>query len=1029
MRSLSLAAAAAALCAFATIPTRAAEEPFRARPGRSEPTGAHALVDAARIVLGPGRVLENASLVVRDGRIEQVGAEVRIPADAVVHDCSGKTIWPGFVDAHVELGRLRDAEAPAPDSALSHPNARVRPERRVRDLLQLDPKKVAALREAGFTAAAVVPDAGILRGRGLVMQLGEGSPAALVISESDEQHASFESGSWGDRSYPSSTMGATAVLRQALLDADWYRRAWSWADRHRSAPRPERHASFEALAELAPQRGRPAGRLVFETRNVLDALRALEVADEFDLPVRLVGSGEEYRRLPQLAAAKVPVVLPVDFPPAPAAADEDEWREVSTRELLHWKRAPDNPRWLHEAGLEVSLSSHRLDSPGAFAAAVRRCLEGGLPAEVALAMVTTAPAKLLGVDDRLGTLDPGKDASFVVAHGGPFDEGTAIREVWVAGRRSVVSRVPEGLDGRWDVTFEVDGLKAARDKYPGTLSIKGAQGSFTPKDLDEDDGVDPQRAKLSDFEPTRSGAVFTIPGEPLGLREPARLTVKVAGGRLQGETEQLRVLLSGLRRLGPDPDKKLEVVESPAAAPPPFAGPLAPGDDWLIEGVTAWTVTDEGVLQDVDVLVSDGRIAAVGRTLEAPRGAVRVEGRGLHLTPGLIDAHSHAAIVGGVNEGTNSCTAEVRIGDVVNSETLNLHRQLAGGLTAANLLHGSANCMGGQSQVIKLRDGAPPAELKFAEATPAIKFALGENVKQSNWGADRTTRFPQTRMGVETFMRQKFLEALDYRETWRRWDKGRERSKMLPPRRDLQLETLVEILEGERKIHCHSYRQDEILMLMRVAEEFGFRIGTFQHILEGYKVADEMAAHGAMGSSFTDWWAYKFEVYDAIPHNPSLMAERGVIVSVNSDSAELARRMNLEAAKVAKWGGLPEHEALKFVTLHPAIQLGVDGVVGSIEAGKQADLVLWSGPPLSTGSRAEKTWVDGRLYFDRELDLEAQAEAAAERAALIAEAKDGDGGKAGGKRREPPAWAEEGHDHCLDNTGALDDHDLLGGLR
>ena len=385
-----------------------------------------------------------------------------------------------------------------------------------------------------------------------------------------------------------------------------------------------------------------------------------------------------------------------------------------------------------------------------------------------------------------------------------------------------------------------------------------------------------------------------------------------------------------------------------------------------------------------------------------------VDCAGRHVTPGLIDAHNHSAIVGGVNEGTNSCTAEVRIGDVVNSETIDIYRQLAGGTTTVNLLHGSANCMGGQSQVIKLRWGASPEDLKFKEAKPAIKFALGENVKQSNWGEKYTTRYPQTRMGVEQFMREKFTEARD----WAKAGAVRVRTGERPPRRDLQLETLAEILRGDRSVHCHSYRQDEILMLMRVAEDFDFRIGTFQHILEGYKVADEMAKHGVMASSFTDWWAFKFEVYDAIPHNPALMRDRGVIVSVNSDSTELARRMNLEAAKVAKWGGVPREEALHFVTINPARQLGVEDVTGSIEVGKAADLVVWSGDPLSTSSRAEKTYVDGLLYFDRETDLAGRAALATERAEFVAAAR---------KARDEAASGEPWRPSYLEtNAGCMD---------
>ena len=405
----------------------------------------------------------------------------------------------------------------------------------------------------------------------------------------------------------------------------------------------------------------------------------------------------------------------------------------------------------------------------------------------------------------------------------------------------------------------------------------------------------------------------------------------------------------------------------------------------VVRDATIWTSGPDGRIEGADLLVRRGRVAAVGADLEAPAGAIEIDASGKHVTPGLIDAHSHTAIQGGVNEGSNIVTAEVRIADVVQPESISIYRQLAGGLTVANMLHGSANAIGGQNGVIKLRWGAPPSELLMAEARPGIKFALGENPKQSNWNQDER-RYPQTRMGVEQVIREHFRKALDYRREWREHEAGTGRDRV-PPRRDLQLEALVEILEGRRDVHSHSYRADEILMLMRVAEDLGFRIACFQHVLEGYKVADELAAHGATASTFSDWWAYKYEVIDAIPHNGAIMENRGVVVSFNSDSSELARRLNLEAAKAVRYGGLAEEEALKLVTLNPAIQLGAEEHIGSLEPGKDADFVIWSGSPLSTYSIVEQTWIDGRRYFDRAEDLELRRLVAAERDMLLKKAR------------------------------------------
>jgi imidazolonepropionase-like amidohydrolase len=409
----------------------------------------------------------------------------------------------------------------------------------------------------------------------------------------------------------------------------------------------------------------------------------------------------------------------------------------------------------------------------------------------------------------------------------------------------------------------------------------------------------------------------------------------------------------------------------------------------LVRNATLWTSARSGTLERTDMLVREGRIAAIGRDLDAPLESLVLDAGGRHVTPGLIDGHSHAMLTGGVNEGSNSVTAEVRIVDAIDPESVNIYRQLAGGVTAANLLHGSANAIGGQNAVIKLRWGATAEGLLFDAARPGIKFALGENPKRSNFERPEL-RYPQSRPGVEQLIRERLMEARSYAREWSEY-RAADDPERVPPRRDLQQEALVEVLEGRRDVHAHSYRADEILMLMRVAEELGFRVTCFQHVLEGYKVADELAAHGAAASTFSDWWAYKYEVIDAIPYNAALMHRRGVSVSLKSDSAELARRLNLEAAMAVRYGGLSHEAALSLVTLQPAVQLGIDDRVGSLEVGKDADFVVWSGSPLSTYSIVEQTWVDGRRYFDRDRDLAGRAAVEAERTALLEKA-----------RRKPP---------------------------
>jgi N-acetylglucosamine-6-phosphate deacetylase len=381
----------------------------------------------------------------------------------------------------------------------------------------------------------------------------------------------------------------------------------------------------------------------------------------------------------------------------------------------------------------------------------------------------------------------------------------------------------------------------------------------------------------------------------------------------------------------------------------------------------------------------DGKVSAVGTSVSVPASAaaslVTIDAKGRSVTPGLIDAHSHTAIDGGVNEGGHNVTAEVRIGDVVNPFAPAIYRELAGGLTAANVLHGSANAIGGQCEILKLKMGEGPEGLKLKDAPPGIKFALGENPKRSNSQATGPLRYPQTRMGVSALIRERFAAARDYRK------KQKHGENSLPVRTDFQLEAIAEILEGRRTIHAHSYVKQEVFDLLKICDDYGVKIGTLQHILEGYKVADEIAAHGAGASTFSDWWAYKFEVYDAIPYNGALMRERGVLVSFNSDSDELARRLNVEAAKAVKYGGVPRAEALKFVTANPAKQLKLDGRIGSLEAGKDGDFVVWSGDPLDATSHADETWIEGKKYFDRAEDLKARAVLGAEKTELIGRAR------------------------------------------
>ena len=621
--------------------------------------------------------------------------------------------------------------------------------------------------------------------------------------------------------------------------------------------------------------------------------------------------------------------------------------------------------------LSIGLTTYGLEDKKKFRQNLQLALERGLSENDALAALTTVPAKLCGVENQLGTIEPGKLANLAVVDGtNYFNPDAKVREVWIDGR--VYRTAPE-------------------EPKPA----KGEETDLAKKPSPEEG--EPSKPKT----------------EKQATTESAKSEKKAAAGKDANSSE-------------PKPDKKKELRELQrtrvARAPLEGRGPLTNPPSVLIRNVTLWTCGPEGVLTNAQILLAGGKIEALGRfKTELAANTLVIDGQGLHVTPGLIDCHSHTAILGAVNESSLPSTAMVRITDVVNSETAHLYEQLAGGVTTINLLHGSANPIGGQNCVIKLRDGASPEELVFQQAPPGIKFALGENVKQANWGEKFTTRFPQTRMGVRTFIANRFVAAQEYLA-----DRDRCKSAgTLPPRRNLELETLGEILQGKRWIHCHSYRQDEILMLIRLMETFDVKLGTFQHVLEGYKVADEIAQSGAGGSTFADWWAYKFEVYDAIPQNGSLMRDRGVVVSFNSDSSELARHLYLEAAKAVKYGNTPEAEALKFVTLNPARQLRIDKYVGSLEPGKDADLAIWSKAPLDSGTVCLQTWVEGKKYFDRSLDSSRTEKLVKERADLLAKAKKvsklGGGGEGGGGGEDTFFQVSLEHEFDGRDRGCLDE--------
>ncbi len=943
----------------------------------------HALVHA-RIVTEPGRVLDDATLVLRDGRIEAVGRTVSVPADAEVIDLAGRTVYPGFLDAASVYGLQppaaaegKPAAAPAGDHPMAagahHWNPGVHPESDAAAVFTPRPEAAARLRALGFTAARVAPAGGILRGKGAWVALGD-APAAgeALIADGVSQDIAFETLPMDSGRYPVSLMGSIALIRQTLSDARWYARRLQWESQHPGAARVPRSRALAALEPLL-ERSQVA---VFATRDELDYARALALAQEFGLRPLLLGNGREYRDVRRLQQAGVGVILPLELPPPPAVEDPDAALEVGLEALQHWRLASANARVLAAAGVPFAFTTRGLsDVSGGFWPALRKLVAQGMDERDALAALTLTPARLLGVGNRLGTIAPGKRAHLVVADADLLrSEQAGIDEVWVEGRRYVLRAQRPLQHGRWQLQWTGASGPAEVEvggKGPG---LKAGAHTFTVRALAGD------------------GWLWFVPGAALGRgRDVLAFTVARSGEGLQGRAtlpdgaavQFTARLLAPEHSAGPFVAAvSLPALPAPAGFPAgehARAGLPRQPDLLLVRGATLWTQTARGTLPHADLLVRKGVIAAVGRDLPIPAGAQVVEAQGMHVTPGIIDAHSHIAIARGVNEASHAVTSEVRVGDVLDPTDIGILRQLAGGVTTALLLHGSANAIGGQSQIIKLRWGADAEGLKFAGAPDTIKLALGENPKQSNWGDAFTTRYPQTRMGVEQIVLDRLLAAREYAAQRRR---GHARDGG-PLRRDLQLEAIAEVLDGRRLAEVHGYRQDELLAFVRLAQRFGFR-PTFQHVLEGYKIADVLAAGGMPASTFSDWWAYKYEVIDAIPQNAALMAHQGVLVSINSDDEEMGRRLNQEAAKSIRYGGLSPQEALALVTSNPARQLGIADRVGSLAPGLQADFVLWNGDPLALTSRAEQTWIDGRRYFDRAAVAAERARIEKQRAELIA---------------------------------------------
>lgn len=975
----------------------------------------------ATVYTEPGKKLQNATVLIADGRISAVGSKVSVPAGYQQIDASRYTLYPGFIDPYTQYG-IEAAKPAKPGSYRDAPvyknerkggnasNAAIHAEHSWVNQFKPDSKAAAELRKLGFTAAQSARFDGIFRGQAFVSALTEGLPNELILNPNGPQFMAFSKGS-SKQSYPSSLMGSIALIRQTLSDANWYNQAYGKTDvRYFNEP-IEFNAALQSLGSIARQGA------IFETADDRSLLRAHQLLTEFKLDnAAMVGSGYEYVRLDEVKAMQRKLILPLNFPAAPAVEQVADQLDVNLADLRHWERAPANAAALANAGVPFALTTFKLKDKKDFWPNLRKAVQHGLSADTALAALTTVPAAIAGVADKVGKIAPGYQADLVLANGDLFADGEIIA-TWVRGQQhSIKAIAPVQFAG--DYQLNLSGkvvkitLKGEADKLSGEATLLAAP-------------ADAKAVKLQHIHTQQQRLQFNLNlAELTGEKQVAQFNGQLLDNQLSGQWQLSTGSQAVTAQRQPLPDSS-----APAKAVKPdvklisnitfpnraYGLPaLAKQQNVHIKNATVWTAEQDGVLENTDVIVRNGKFDKIGKNLSTPRGFDVIDASGMHLTPGMIDEHSHVAIEAGVNEGTDAVTSEVRIGDVLNPEDINLYRGLAGGTTTAQLLHGSANPIGGQAQVIQFRWGESAEGLKMRAAPPSIKFALGENVKQSNWGDAFTERYPQTRIGVETTIRDAFVAAKEYNAELAAYNKlsKRQREQVAPPRIDYRLQALVEILNKQRFIHTHSYVASEILMLIELADELGFSITTFTHILEGYKTAKEMAAHGASASTFADWWAYKMEVQDAIPTNACLMAEQGVNVSINSDDAGLQRRLNQEAAKSVMYCGMSEHDALKMVTINPAMQLKIDGVTGSIKVGKQADFVLWNTHPLSVYSQAQQTWIGGTKYFDINTDKQLKQQLEVEKAALVQKVLNaGEAAKAGDKdayKQEEPEW------HCED---------------
>ncbi len=929
----------------------------------------------AKIFVTPTEVIKKGTLLIQNGKVINVGSSVSLPANTITVDLDGKSIYPSFIDVYSKFG-VEQAKKPSGGGRSDQYDAErdgfywndhIMPENNAIAHFKYDDKSAKELREAGFGVVNSHIHDGIARGTGVLIALnGAGTDANRVLDDRSAQYFSLDRSILKKQSYPSSLMGTLALLRQMYSDADWYAKG--------NATTKDR-----SLEALNANKGMVQ---IFEAKDKGHALRADKIGDANGIQFTILGGGNEFERIAEIKATNAKYIIPIDFPEAYDVSDPYQAGYVSLQDMRFWNQAPSNPKVLAENGIAFSLTPYDLKSMSKFKENLMKAISYGLPKTKALEALTTVPAEILGKAGKIGTLKAGAYANFLITSGDVFDKSTTLYENWVQGTQNIINS-KDIKDIRGDYTLALQGqsfdVSITGEIEKPKVEVKQDTVKLTSKLAYADKWLQLSFATDAGKKTYRMTGAVTKDDDNLS-------------GRLLLPDGSESFFTAVKKSAFEEKDKKDTNADAPVVMPVTFPNvgygyaSKPKQENVLFKNATVWTSEDAGILENADVLVKNGKIAKIGKDLSAG-GAKVIDATGKHVTAGIIDEHSHIAALA-INEAGHNSTAEVKMEDVVDPEHMGIYHSLAGGVTSLQLLHGSANPIGGRSAILKLKWGEDAAGLIYDNSPKFIKFALGENVKQSNWGS--RSRFPQTRMGVEQVFMNYFQRAKEY-------DTKKKNSE--PYRYDEEMEVLAEIINGERFISCHSYVQSEINMMMKVAEKFGFRVNTFTHILEGYKVADIMAEHGVGAGTFSDWWSYKFEVNDAIPYNAAIMQKQGVTVAINSDDREMIRRLNQEAAKTVKYGGMSELEAWKMVTINPAKLLHLDDRTGSIKVGKDADLVLWSGHPMSIYTKAEKTMIEGVTYFDLEMDKKQREVIKKERNELVnMMLKE----KAGGKETQAP---------------------------